>query len=75
MDYNEAVRLLHPDTTREALFDMDSEEAIQKIDEACIVACNAIDELQKYQQIGSINEVKEAMKKRRKRNQIRVRIL
>lgn len=49
MDYQEARRLLHPDTTRDAIWEIeDKKEAIKKIEEACLVACEAINELQLY---------------------------
>lgn len=66
MDYKEAKRLLHPYTTREAICEIeDKQEAINKINEACFVACEAMDELQEYKQIGTLDEVREAMEKQR----------
>lgn len=47
MDYQEAKRLLHPETTRDAIWEIaDKQEALNKINEACLIACEAIDELQ-----------------------------
>lgn len=51
LDYKEAKRLLHPYTTRESICEIeDKQEAIKKIEEACIVACEAMDELQIYKE-------------------------
>ena len=59
MDYQEARRLLHPDTTRDAIWEIaDKQEAIKKINEACVIACDAIDELQEYKQIGTLEDLK-----------------
>ena len=66
MDYKEAKRLLHPYTTRDAIREIeDKQEAINKINEACFVACEAMDELQEYKQIGTLDEVREAMEKQK----------
>lgn len=47
MDYQEAKRLLHPETTRDAIWEIaDKQDAFKKINEACLIACEAIDELQ-----------------------------
>ncbi len=50
MTYKEARRILHPDTTVDALIEIEyfagfnGEEARRKaVDEACIVACEALD--------------------------------
>ena len=59
MDYQEAKRLLHPDTTRDAIWEIaDKQEAIKKINEACVIACDAIDELHEYKQIGTLEDLK-----------------
>lgn len=64
MDYQEARKLLHPDTTRDAIWKIaDKQEAIKKINEACVIACDAIDELQEYKQLGALEEVREAVEK------------
>lgn len=39
MTTEEAIKLLHPDTTKETLLGYGKEEAIKLIEEACIVAC------------------------------------
>lgn len=40
----EAKRIIHPDTTAEALEEFESENAeIAAVDEACLVACAALD--------------------------------
>ena len=55
MTYEEAKRILHPDTTVDALHEIlccngfNKEEAIKTVEKACIVACNAIDTLLKNQ--------------------------
>ena len=67
LDYKEAKRLLHPYTTREAICEIENkQEAINKINEACFVACEAMDELQEYKQIGTLDEVRDAVEKQRK---------
>ena len=64
MDYQEAKRLLHPETTRDAIWEIaDKQEALNKINEACLIACEAIDELQEYKQLGTLEEVREAVEK------------
>lgn len=56
--------LLHPDTTRDAIWEIeDKKEAIKKIEEACRVACDAIDELQEYKKLGTLEKIREAVDK------------
>lgn len=50
MTYEEAKRILHPDTTREALAEIEflggfkgKEKTRKAVDEACIMACEALD--------------------------------
>lgn len=50
MDYKEAIRLLHPDTTRDALAEIEyyggfkgKEKCIKAIEEACLLACEAME--------------------------------
>lgn len=44
MTAEEAKRIIHPDTTLEALAEFESENAkIAAVDEACLVACAALD--------------------------------
>ena len=46
MTYKEAKRILHPDTTREALAEtgFKGKEKLQEaVDEACLAACAALD--------------------------------
>lgn len=50
MNYQEAIRLLHPDTTEEAIAEIEYyggfkgyEKAMQAINEACILACEALE--------------------------------
>ena len=65
MDYQEARKLLHPDTTRDAIWKIaDKQEAIKKINEACVIACDAIDELQEYKQLGTLEEVREEVERK-----------
>ena len=64
MDYQEAIEILHPDTTRQKLAEIEyyggfsgREKKIEAVSEACIVACEAILELQLYKQFGDLNEI------------------
>jgi hypothetical protein len=44
--YKEAKRILHPDTTREALVEIGfkgKEKLQEAVDEACLMACDALD--------------------------------
>lgn len=43
MTYEKAKYFLHPDTTKQALRGLYRDEAIEVVDEACIVACEALD--------------------------------
>lgn len=45
MTPKEAIKLLHPDTTREAIWEIEENggDAIKAIEEACIVACEALE--------------------------------
>ena len=46
MTYEEAKRILHPDTTREALAEIEfkgKEKSQEAVDEACLKACEALD--------------------------------
>nr|DAW63713.1 MAG TPA: hypothetical protein [Caudoviricetes sp.] len=50
MTYTEAKRILHPDTTREAIAEIEflggfngEEKSREAVDEACIMACEALD--------------------------------
>ena len=93
MDYKEAYEILHPDTTIQKLAEIEcygvfagQEKAIEAVNEACVVACEAILELQlykenklclvpedvygkqcteldEYKQLGTLEEVKEAVSK------------
>lgn len=67
MTEHEAYELLHPETTAKAIAKIEyyaglqgRKAAIEAIKEACIVACNAIEELQEYKSIGSVEELREA---------------
>lgn len=46
MTLAEAKRILHPDTSREALIRYSRERGIAVVEEACIVACEAIEKLE-----------------------------
>ena len=43
MTIEEAIKILHPDTTYRALLGVDGKEAIKLVEEACIVACEALE--------------------------------
>lgn len=50
MTYEEAKRILHPNTTREALAEIEflggfkgKEKLREAVDEACLIACEALD--------------------------------
>lgn len=46
MTHEEAKRILHPDTTREALAEIGfkgKEKSQEAVDEACLMACEALD--------------------------------
>lgn len=47
MTYEEAKRILHPDTTRDALADIEflhgTEKSREAVDETCLLACEALD--------------------------------
>lgn len=46
MTYEEAKRILHPDTTREAFAEIGlkgKEKSREAVDEACLMACEALD--------------------------------
>lgn len=46
MTYKEAKRIIHPDTTREALAEIGfkgKEKSQEAVDEACLMACEALD--------------------------------
>lgn len=47
MTYEEAKRILHPDTTRDALADIEfkhgKEKSREAVDTACLMACEALD--------------------------------
>ena len=96
MDYKEAYEILHPDTTIQKLAEIEyyggfagQQKAIEAVNEACVVACEAILELQlykenklclipedvyskqcteldEYKQLGTLEEVKEAVEKQKK---------
>ena len=93
MDYKEAYEILHPDTTRQKLAEIEyyggfagQQKAIEAVNEACVVACEAILELQlykenklclvpedvygkqcteldEYKQLGTLEEVREAVER------------
>ena len=43
MNIEEAIKILHPDTTYRALFGIDGKEAIKLVEEACILACKCME--------------------------------
>lgn len=50
MTLAEAKRILHPDTSREALIGYSRERGVALVEEACKVACEAIDKLEKIKE-------------------------
>lgn len=63
MNYEEAILLLHPDTTAEALAEIEyyggfkgREKALQAINEACLLACVALENRVKKKPNLSMNE-------------------
>ena len=64
MDYKEAIELLHPETSRNAIWKIaDEENAIKEIEEALVMACEAMQELQEYRKLGTLEEVREAVER------------
>ena len=64
MDYQKAIEILHPDTTAKKLAEIEyfggfsgREKKIEAVNEACIVACEAMKELQQYKALGTLEEV------------------
>ncbi len=56
MTYEEAKRILHPDTTFDALAEIEyyagftgKEAKLKAVDEACIIACEALDKCMKME--------------------------
>lgn len=45
MNYDEAIRLLHPDTTKDAIREIEENggDAIKAVNEACLLACEAME--------------------------------
>ena len=50
MTLEEAKRILHPETSKSALFGYDREQGVALVEEACLVACDAIDKLIKLEE-------------------------
>lgn len=72
MDYQEAIEILHPDTTAKKLAEIEylggfsgREKKIEAVNEACIVACEAMKELQQYKALGTLEEVRAAVEKQK----------
>ena len=70
MDYQKAIEILHPDTTAKKLAEIEylggfsgREKKIEAVNEACIVACEAMKELQQYKALGTLEEVRAAVEK------------
>ena len=73
MDYQKAIEILHPDTTAKKLAEIEylggfsgREKKIEAVNEACIVACEAMKELQQYKALGTLEEVRAAVEKQKK---------
>ena len=50
MDYKEAIYLLHTDTTKRAIWEIaDKEKALEKIEKACMLACEAMKRVQEQE--------------------------
>lgn len=47
MSIDEAIRILDPETTREALFGFKKDEAVQLVEKACRLACDALRAIQR----------------------------
>lgn len=56
MEIQEAIKILHPDTTAEALEEYDKEESIKMVEEACIVACEALEKQIPYKVVNRGDE-------------------
>lgn len=68
MTAEEARRLLNPDTREEALNEIECngggiEAGMKAFDEACMVAIEALEEVEQYKALGTIEELKEAREK------------
>lgn len=50
MTLAEAKRILHPDTSREALIGYSREYGVALVEEACVVACEAIEKLEEIKE-------------------------
>lgn len=50
MTVEEAKRILHPETSKEALFGYDREQGVALVEEACLIACEAIDKIIKLEE-------------------------
>jgi len=56
MTYDEAIKLLHPDTTRQALAEIEyyngfngKQAKIEAINQACLLACETMEEMKKLE--------------------------
>lgn len=64
MTEDEAKRILHPGTTAKAIAEIEyyagfnRQKVIDKVSEASLVACNAIDELAEYRKLGTVEQLK-----------------
>lgn len=63
MEYKQAIRLLHPNTTAEALREIEyyngfngAEARIKVVEEACILACEAMEKVMQYADNGDTPE-------------------
>jgi hypothetical protein len=48
MTIDEAIKILHPNTSYEALLGYNKKDAIKLVEEACILACECMEELKKW---------------------------
>lgn len=58
MTIDEAIKILHPNTTYRALFGVEEKEAIKMVEEACILACECMEELKKWRTSIINNDIK-----------------
>lgn len=65
MDYKEAISILHPDTSKDAIWEIEKsgKNGAEAVKEACIVACEAMNELMEYKQLGTLEEIRKTLEK------------
>lgn len=65
MDYKEAISILHTNTSKDAIWEIEAsgKNGAEAVKEACIVACDSMDELMKYKQLGTLEEIRKLIEK------------